>query len=89
MSDRRRYERTPSAIRVELSHPAFGTIQGFTRDISDGGAQVCIEHAPIPPVGTEVNVVFRKVAGPINDSPVAMRIVHTHKNLAGLMFIRY
>lgn len=87
MEDRRRFERTPTSIRVELTHPSIGTIVGFTRDISDGGAQVVIENQPIPPVGTVVNVVFKKVVGPVNAEPVRMKIMHTHRNVAGLMFV--
>lgn len=87
--ERRQHERIPTKIRVELSHPAFGTVYGYTRDLSDGGAQVCIEHSQIPPVGTVVQVVFRKVTGPLNAEAVPMRIVHSHKNIAGLMFVKY
>lgn len=86
MDDRRRFERRPTSIRVEMTHPAFGTIIGFAKDISDGGASVLIENQPVPPVGTVVDVLFRKVAGAINESPVKMKVMHQHRNLAGLMF---
>lgn len=86
MDDRRHFERRPTSIRVEMTHPAFGTIVGFARDISDGGASVMIENAAIPPVGTVVNVRFRKVAGPINDEPVTMQVMYQARNLVGLMF---
>ena len=86
MEERRRYERTITSIRVELTHPSFGTIVGFTRDISDGGAQVIIENAPLPPVGTVVKVKFRKIIGPVNEEPVTMRVMHQHRNIIGLMF---
>lgn len=87
MHERRRYERTPSAIRVEITHPSFGTIIGSTMDISDGGAQVVIENHPIPPVGTIVNVRFKKVVGPVNAEPVPMKIVYSHRQTAGMMFV--
>lgn len=86
MEERRRYERTMTAIRVELSHPGIGTIVGFTRDISDGGAQVIVDNAPLPPVGTLVQVMFRKKIGPVNDTPVTMRVMHAHRKTLGLMF---
>ena len=86
MEERRRYERTITSIRVELSHPSFGTIVGFTRDISDGGAQVIVENGPLPPVGTVVSVLFKKIIGPVNDKPVTMRVMHCHRNTLGLMF---
>lgn len=88
MNDRRKYERTSTSIRVEISHPAFGTIVGFARDISDGGAQVMIENHPCPPPGTVVNVRFKKMVGPINDEPVPMRVMHNFRNLVGLMFVK-
>lgn len=87
MEERRRYERKSSCIRVEMTHPSFGTIVGSTMDISDGGAQVAIDHLVIPPVGTEVQVKFKKIVAPINDEPVAMKVMHTSKSVLGLMFI--
>ena len=87
MEERRRFARTSAVIRVELTNPAFGTLVGTTRDISDGGAQVIIDNELVPPAGTEVSVIFRKAAGPVNDKPVAMKIVHAHKNVVGLMFL--
>jgi c-di-GMP-binding flagellar brake protein YcgR len=88
MNERRRYERTSTSIRVEITHPAFGTIVGFARDVSDGGAQVLVENHPTPPVGTVVNVRFKKFVGPINEEPVAMRVMHSFRNVVGLMFVR-
>lgn len=88
MDDRRRFERTPTALRVEMHHPAFGTIVGFAKDISDGGAQVSIENHPTPPVGTIVEVRFKKMVGAINAEPVQMRVMHARKNNIGLMFVK-
>jgi len=87
VEERRKYERTATSIRVEMHHPAFGTIIGFANDISDGGARVAIENHPTPPVGTVVQVRFKKMAGPINAEPVNMRVMHTRKNNIGLMFM--
>ncbi|MBU2885023.1 PilZ domain-containing protein [Gilvimarinus agarilyticus] len=84
--ERRQHERTTRSIRVEMTHPSIGTIVGFTTDISDGGAQVMIENQPNPPLGTEVQVLFRKVVGPINAEPVKMRVVRQHRNTIGLAF---
>jgi PilZ domain. len=86
VDERRQYERKATSIRVEIIHPAFGTIIGFARDISDGGAQVSIENNPPPPVGTIVAVKFRKAIGPINEEPVSMRVMHSNRNTVGLMF---
>jgi c-di-GMP-binding flagellar brake protein YcgR len=87
MEERRHFTRTLTNIRVELSNPSFGTLVGSTRDISDGGAQVVIENELIPPVGTNVQVVFKKASGPVNEAPVSMKVVHAHKNVIGLMFL--
>jgi c-di-GMP-binding flagellar brake protein YcgR len=86
MIERRSYERTSATIRVEMSNPGFGTIVGFTKDISDGGVLVEIENQPTPPVGTEVSVKFRKAVGPINLEPVRMRVVRQMRNTVGLIF---
>lgn len=87
MNERRKYERTPSAIRVQMQHPAIGTFIGFAKDISDGGAQVTIENHPTPPLGTVLKVQFKKLIGPINAEPVEMRVMHAHRNVVGLMFV--
>lgn len=85
--ERRKFERTPTSIRVEIKHPSIGTIIGFAKDISDGGAQVTIENHSTPPVGTLVDVQFKKLAGPINEEPVPMRVMHARRNVIGLMFV--
>lgn len=86
MEERRKFERTPTAIRVEMHHPSIGTIIGFAKDISDGGAQVKIENHPSPPVGTVLEVRFKKMIGAINAEPVKMRVMHSRRNAIGLMF---
>lgn len=86
MDDRRRYERKVAAIRVEIMHPSIGTMIGSTQDISDGGASVQLDSQTIPPVGTEVNVRFIKVAGAVNQEPVSMKVMYQQRNTIGLMF---
>ena len=87
MDERRRFERKPTSIRVEMTHPALGGIVGFARDISDGGASVLIDNQSLPPVGTVVSVRFKRIAGPINEEPVFMKVMHHHRNVIGLMFM--
>jgi len=70
-----------------MQHPSFGMIVGSSTDISDGGAQVNIEQVVAPPVGTVLNVVFKKMVGHINDEPVAMKVMHSTKTTLGLMFV--
>lgn len=86
--ERRKFERTSAAIRVEMTHPSIGAMVGSTMDISDGGAQVFIDSSHIPPVGTVVNVIFKKMVGQVNVNPVPMKVMHAHKNVIGLMFVR-
>ena len=88
MIERRLFDRTTTSVRVEMSNPSFGTIVGFAKDISDGGALVQIENQPSPPIGTEVMVRFKKSIGPINNEPVKMKVMHQLKNTIGLMFVR-
>jgi len=87
--ERRLFERTSTMLRVEMSHPSFGTIVGFTKDISGGGAQVQIENQVCPPVGAEIMVRFKKTTGAINEEPVLMRVVHHYlRSTIGLMFVK-
>ncbi|WP_096087771.1 PilZ domain-containing protein [Agaribacterium haliotis] len=87
MQERRKFERRSSSIRVEISHPSFGFLIGSTTDISDGGARVLMESSVVPPEGTDVKVRFKKIVAQVNDKPVAMRVMHVHKNTLGLMFL--
>jgi c-di-GMP-binding flagellar brake protein YcgR len=86
MDDRRRYERKAAAIRVEIMHPAIGTMIGSTQDISDGGASVQLDGQTMPPLGTEVKVRFIKVAGAVNQEPVNMKVMYQQRRTIGLMF---
>jgi len=86
MAERRRFERKSASIRVEIMHPSIGTMIGSTQDISDGGASVQLDSQTIPPVGTEVNVRFIKVAGAVNQEPVKMSVMYQQRNTIGLMF---
>ncbi|MGS2718509.1 PilZ domain-containing protein [Eionea flava] len=86
IDDRRRFERKAAAIRVEISHPSIGAMIGSTQDISDGGASVQLDSQTIPPVGTEVQVRFIKVAGAVNQEPVTMKVMYQQRNTIGLMF---
>ena len=88
MIERRLFERTTTSVRVEMTNPGFGTIIGFAKDISDGGAQVQVDNQICPPVGTEVMVRFKKSIGPINNEPVKMKVMHQFRNTVGLMFVR-
>lgn len=87
IDERRRFERTSTSIRVEITNVNFGTIVGFAHDISDGGASVKIDNQPLPPIGTLVDVKFRKMVGAINLEPVRMRVMHQNRNVVGLMFV--
>ena len=31
--------------------------------------------------------MFKKIVGPVNAEPVAMKVMHAHKNIVGLMFV--
>lgn len=86
VDERRRFERKPTSIRVEMTHPAFGTVIGFARDISDGGASVLIDNYPIPPIGTQVDVRFKKIVGTVNEEPIRMEVMYQSRNVVGLMF---
>jgi len=88
VKERRNFERTSTSFRVEISHPSFGTLVGFAKDVSDGGAQVQMENQVFPPIGTEVMVRFRKNAGAVNVEPVNMKVMYQMRNTIGLMFVK-
>lgn len=86
MIDQRRFERSPSDVQVEISHPSLGTFRVKARDLSDGGLFVYMGSHTSPPVGTVVQVRIGRHTGMINAEPVAMRVVHQQRDGIGLSF---
>ena len=88
MDEQRRYVRTPTSALVEMQHPSLGQIQVQARDLSEGGIfAVMGRHQAPPPVGTVVMVRIKRHTGTINQTPVAMRVVHHQSGGIGLAFV--
>jgi hypothetical protein len=55
-AERRRYERIPVPVAVELNCPINGITRTHTRNMSDGGLFVEKGGKPLPAVGTEISI---------------------------------
>lgn len=84
--DRRQGDRQPYNMRVEIFHPGIGTMVGRGKDISDSGVAAFFEQGPLPPIGTIVQVKFKRLTGPINEDPVAMKVARHDKHLVAFTF---
>ena len=85
---RRRYPRVASSAILELTHPAMGTWTLNARNASEGGFFVLRKPSTVlPPIGTELQVVIRRFTGALNETPVAMRVVHINSEGMGLEII--
>lgn len=70
-----------------MHHPSLGQIQVRARDLSEGGIFALMGNHRPPPVGTVVMVRIKRHTGAINQTPVAMRVVHHQFGGIGLAFV--
>ena len=87
MENRRKFTRKQADIMVQMAHPSLGTMQVKAKDLSEGGIAVDMGIHPVPPTGTELDVIIKRHTGALNQEPVKMLVVHVHKQSAGLKFI--
>jgi c-di-GMP-binding flagellar brake protein YcgR len=85
MSDKRRHIRTAVHLKVNITHPSFGTVSAVTRDISNGGTFVVLENRYRPPVDSvvEVQVLDSPQGAPV----LRMRVVRHEEEGIGLEFM--
>jgi hypothetical protein len=87
MNDRRRSERVPITLQVEINHPELGTFLLNTRDISDTGAFLHFGTNPRrPEVGTEVSLRLTHLADGSEPPIVHARVVRVTEEGFGIAF---
>lgn len=84
--ERRRHARKPLQATVTLRHPALGELKTRAIDMSDGGIFVDTGCQLGPPIGSVVQVMIKRLSGPVNDSPINMQVVHRRDSGLGLKF---
>ena len=84
--ERRRHKRKPLQATVMLRHPALGEMKTRAIDMSDGGIFVDTGCQLGPPVGAVVQVMIKRLSGPVNEYPIAMRVIHRRDSGLGLKF---
>ncbi len=85
--ERRRHKRKPLQATVILRHPALGEMKTRAIDMSDGGLFVGTGCQLGPPVGAVVEVMIKRLSGPLNDYPINMQVIHRSDSGLGLKFI--
>jgi len=85
MSDKRNNIRTEVSLKVNITHPSFGTIAATTRDISNGGAFVVLEGRRKLPIGSIVEA--QVLDSPLGAPVLRMRVVRHEGEGIGLEFV--
>lgn len=87
MQEKRQHPRITLHASATLSHPSFH-VNVKVIDMSSGGIAVDMNQMQRPPVGTIIDVMIKKATGPINNTPIAMRVAHAQANgVVGLTFV--
>ncbi|MGI9286846.1 MAG: PilZ domain-containing protein [Pseudomonadales bacterium] len=84
--ERRRHARKPIQAIVILRHPALGELKTRAIDMSDGGLFVDTGCQLGPPVGAVVQVMIKRLSGPLNEHPINMQVIHRRDSGLGLKF---
>ena len=84
--ERRRHKRKPLQATVILRHPALGEMKTRAIDMSDGGLFVDTGCQLGPPVGAVVQVMIKRLSGPLNEYPINMQVIHRRDSGLGLKF---
>jgi hypothetical protein len=86
--EKRRHERIPISVEVELSGPGLGTMLVPTQDLSEGGVFLCLPRERCPPVGTVIQMRINRSFGDGDPPPtVAARVMRVTAEGAGVMFL--
>lgn len=82
----RKHLRTPLKVKFKIWHDSFGELVVATRDVSDGGVFLVINHhSDMPAVGTEL---FGQVQDMMADAPIVrMKVVRMEPMGVGLRFL--
>jgi hypothetical protein len=86
-AERRRHRRQRIEARAEISNPTFGRYRVRVRDISDSGLFLELGTAPVPPLGTELQVTVWHPAGAPGREPMTARVVRHEALGIGLAFV--
>lgn len=84
--ERRHHKRKPIQATVILRHPALGELKTRAIDMSDGGLFVDTGCQLGPPVGAVVQVMIKRLSGPLNEHPINMQVIHRRDSGLGLKF---
>jgi hypothetical protein len=87
LRDKRRHERVPVTVEVELVDPAIGKLVVNTKDLSDGGLFLRLGPKPWPGVGSTVTVRLNQLLGGAEPPLLKARVVRETDEGVGLEFL--
>lgn len=87
MHDKRRHERYPVTVEVELVDPAIGKSIVQTKDLSDGGLFLRLGAKPWPSIGAVVTVRVRQTGDGAPPPLLRARVVRVTAEGIGLEFL--
>lgn len=87
MHNKRRHERYPLTVEVELVDPATGKSVVQTKDLSDGGLFLRLGAKPWPSIGAVVTVRVRETGDGAAPPLLRARVVRVTAEGIGLEFL--
>jgi hypothetical protein len=85
--NKRRHERYPVTIEVELVDPAIGTLIVQTKDLSDGGLFLRLGARPWPRIGAVVTVRVKETGDGATPPLLRARVVRMTAEGIGVEFL--
>ena len=86
MRNKRRAVRTPIRSRIRISHESFGSVETYTRDLSDTGAYLALSGDVALDIGTKIRA--QVVGLPGGEAPeLEMEVVRLEDGGIGLRFV--
>jgi len=85
--EKRLHYRRKIGARVKISHSTFGFIKTTTRDISDIGLFVELQHRLRLPIGGHIKLQFLDSARP--EIAFNMKVIRENDEGVGLVFVDY
>ena len=86
--NQREHPRTPMKCRIRISHDSLGSVFAQTRDLSDGGVYIYIQHAELAALQPGMIVTGQVQDLPIPAPELELEVVRVDVDGAGFRFVR-
>lgn len=87
MNEKRRYERYPDSLAMDIASPEGDIMTCVTRDVSDGGVFVLVKYQEQLPIGTEVRITPTQHTHETEQPIMRGRVVRRSGQGMGIVFL--